>query len=290
MNLSLRQLRLFEAIARQGHLTRAADEQAISQSAASQALRELESNLGYALFHRLGRELVITDRGREALQKVIQILTLAEGLRYSEGDEMCGPLRIAASVTIASYLLPALLSEFIARYPKVEPDICITNTAEVIQQLESGQVHLGLIEGPATHKQLSINPWQQDELAIFCNPSHELAKNKKVTLRALQNQQWVVREHGSGTRKVFDTAIQKAGIQAKITLELNRQEAIKQAVKAGLGIGCLSALSIVNEVERGELCRLNTPLELHRVLSVACWSEPERHPLANAFWKFLLPS
>lgn len=288
MNFSLRQLRLFEAIARLGQLTRAADEQAISQSAASQALRELETNLGYALFHRLGRELVITDSGREALQKVTQILTLAESLHHHEGEEMSGPLRIAASVTIACYLLPPLLAEFKVQFPKVEPDICITNTAEVIQQLESGQVHLGLIEGPATHKQLSISPWQQDELAIFCNPTHELAKNQKVSLRNLQNQQWVLRENGSGTRKVFDTAVQKAGIQVKIALELNRQEAIKQAVKAGLGIGCLSALSITSEEERGELCRLETPLVLNREMSVVSWPEQEQHPLAEAFYRFIL--
>ncbi|TCS38987.1 LysR substrate-binding domain-containing protein [Reinekea marinisedimentorum] len=287
MNLSLRQLRLFEAIARLGQLTRAADEQAISQSAASQALRELESNIGYALFHRVGRELVITDSGRDALLKIHQILALAEALRHPDGEDMSGPLRIAASVTIACYLLPALLAKFTAQHPKVEPDIRITNTAEVIQMLETGQVQLGLIEGPATHKQLSISPWQQDELAVFCSPGHALASTKKAGLRNLKSQPWVLREKGSGTRKVFDTAVQQAGIQVKIALELNRQEAIKQAVKAGLGVGCLSALSVANEVARGELHRLETPLALKRELSVVSWPERERHPLADAFQQFL---
>lgn len=288
INLSLRQLRLFEAIARLGQLTRAANEQAISQSAASQSLRELEANLGYGLFHRVGRELILTDAGRDALPRVEQLLQLADGLRDPCGSAIGGPLRIAASVTIASYLLPWLLADFIAQHPEVEPDIRIANTASVLHELEQGWAHLGLIEGPASHRLLEIRSWRTDRLAVFCRPDHPLAGQLRVGKEALAKQRWILREEGSGTRKVLDAAAQQLGLKIPIALTLNRQEAIKQSVKAGLGIGCLSELAVAQEVKRGELCLLNTPLKLERTLSLVSWSAERLPPLTQAIMAFLL--
>ena len=288
MNLTLRQLRLFEAIARLGQLTRAANEQAISQSAASQALRELETALGYPLFHRVGRELVITDAGRDALTRVEQMLELADSLRDPSGSSMSGSLRIAASVTIASYLLPALVGEFVAQNPGVEPDIRIVNTDDVIRELEQGWAHIGLIEGPATHRQLQVIPWRSDRLVVFCLPDHTLAQAPDIGLAQLATERWILREEGSGTRNVFDTAVQLAGFEPHIALELNRQEAIKQSVRAGLGLGCLSELSVANEVRRGEFKILNTPLQLDRTLSLVCWPAFSTRALTRAAAEYIL--
>lgn len=290
MKPSLRQLRLFEATARLGQVTRAAEEQAISQSAASQALRELEAGLGYTLFHRRGRELVLTDLGHEALLHAQQILRLSEELLLLHQGELQGRLKIAASVTIACYLLPPLLARFIRQFPQVEPDIRIHNTVQVLQELEAGNVHLGLIEGPATHGQLEVRPWRPDELVVFAAPSHPLAGRGRVATGDLDAQRWVLRERGSGTRKVFDTAAQAAQLKVQVTLELNRQEAIKQSVKAGLGIGCLSILAIEEELRAGTLSLLDTPLSLGRTLSLVSWPAGESHPLARAARMFILES
>lgn len=287
INLSLRQLRLFEAIARLGQLTRAAQEQAFSQSAASQSLRELESVLGYPLFHRIGRDLVITDAGREVLPRVEQLLHLADGLRDPSGAAVSGPLRIAASVTIASYLLPPLLADFLRQYPTVEPDVRIANTATVIRELEQGWAHLGLIEGPANHRQLQVTRWRTDRLAVFCRTDHPHAARGSLSLEQLQQERWIVREEGSGTRKVLDAAAQHLGLKIPVALELNRQEAIKQSVKAGLGIGCLSQLSVAQEVARGELCVLATPLQLERTLSLVSWPDADALPVVRAALAFL---
>lgn len=287
MSVTLRQLKIFEATARLGRLTAAADDQAISQSAASQSLRELESALGFALFQRVGRELVITDAGRSALPKVAQILQTLSSLMHSEADLITGTLRIAASVTIASYSLPPLLASFIHRHPGVNPDVRINNTEAVIDAVFKGQAHIGLIEGPALHSQLCITPWRQDHLQVFCRPDHPLAAAGRLTTADIAKQRWVLREQGSGTRAVFDAAVAQADGQVTLALELNRQEAIKQSVKAGLGLGCLSSLSISEPVANGELVVLATELELRRRFSLVTQPQGQNTALTQAFIEHL---
>ncbi|WP_428036738.1 LysR family transcriptional regulator [Amphritea sp.] len=287
MNLSLRQLRIFEATARLGRLTAAADEQALSQSAASQALKELESALGYRLFSRNSRELVITDIGRDILPRVRDILINVDSLKTPYSSGVSGPFRVAASVTIASYLFPWLMAEFVERFPQVEPDLQIANTRGVIERLEKGQAHIGLIEGPASHAQLQIIPWKGDQLQVFCNPAHPLAQSGRVNVEQMAGQRWILREQGSGTREVFDRALQKVDGRVVTVMALNRQEAIKQSVKAGLGLGCLSQLAIAEELRRGELMVLQTPLELSRQLSVVVQPELCASQLVQAFIDFL---
>ncbi len=289
MNLSLRQLKVFEATARLGRLTAAANEQAMSQSAASQALKELETALNYPLFQRLGRELLITDAGREIMPKVNQILKLVDDLKRPGGSGISGPLRVAASVTIACYLLPHLLADFVRRHPAVVPDVAIANTHDVIAALEKGRAHLGLIEGPALHRQLQIIPWREDRLEVFCHPAHPLAAAGELTIEQLCQQRWILREEGSGTRAIFDAAIQQLDAQVQVALALNRQEAIKQSVRAGLGVGCLSRLSIAEEVAAGELVVLNNPLELRRRFSLVTQPSGLNNELVQGFIEFLSP-
>jgi DNA-binding transcriptional LysR family regulator len=286
MSVSVKQLRVFEATARLGRLTAAADEQAMSQSAASQSLRELESTLDYPLFQRVGRELMITEAGRDTLPKINQILHLIDSLHTPGDGTIAGPLRIAASVTIATYLLPRLLAAFIQRHPKVIPDVKITNTQQVIATLEKGQGHVGLIEGPAQHRQLQITPWHEDKLEVFCHTSHPQAQAGQLHREQIEQQRWILREDGSGTRRIFDTAMQAINVQAQVAFALNRQEAIKQSVKAGLGVGCLSQLSIAEEVKSGSLVVLNSPLELTRRFSLV--TQPaHNNKLTEAFIEFI---
>lgn len=286
MSVSIKQLRVFEATARLGQLTAAADEQAMSQSAASQSLRELESTLCYPLFQRIGRELMITEVGRDTLPKVSQILHLIDSLHTPGDGSISGPLRIAASVTIATYLLPSLLAEFIHLHPEVVPDVKITNTQNVIATLEKGQGHIGLIEGPAQHRQLQITPWHEDKLEVFCHTSHPQAHLGQLLHEQIGQQRWILRENGSGTRRIFDTAIQAINIQAQVAFTLNRQEAIKQSVKAGLGVGCLSQLSIAEEVKSGNLVALSSPLELTRRFSLV--TQPaHNNRLTEVFIEFI---
>jgi len=260
MSISIKRLQLFEATARLGKLTLAANELALSQSAASQALKELEESLGYPLFNRIGRELIITEMGLQALPKVRQIAYLLDNLQSTNQDSINGVLRIVASETIATYLLPTLLANFIKAYPQVQPEIHIGNTQMVIDYLDKGRASIGLIEGPTIHKSLNIEPWQQDELQVFCHPNHALAIDRKISLLQIKQQQWILRGQGSGTRAIFDAAIERVATQITLGMELSRQSAIKTSVKAGLGLGCLSELVIAEELKLGSLIKLASHL------------------------------
>ncbi|NQZ80800.1 MAG: LysR family transcriptional regulator [Colwellia sp.] len=287
MSISIKRLQLFEATARLGKLTLAANELSLSQSAASQALKELEETLSYPLFNRVGRDLVITEMGLQALPKVRQIAYLLESLQSTNLDSINGILRIVASETIATYLLPTLLADFIKKHPLVKPDIYIGNTQMVINSLDKGKASIGLIEGPTIHKSLHIEPWQQDELQVFCHPSHDLALDKKISLTQIKQQQWILREQGSGTRAIFDAAIERVAAQVTLGMELSRQSAIKTSVKAGLGIGCLSRLVIAEELKLGSLIGLASPLDLTRRLSIVTSEDTQHNALSQSFVEYL---
>lgn len=287
MNISLRRLSVFEATARLGKLTRAANELALSQSAASQALKELEESLGYPLFNRVGRELLITENGLKALPKVRQIANLVESLQKENLNTVSGVLRIVASETIASYLLPTLLAKFTQIYPEVQPEIRIGNTQLVVDYLAKGQANIGLIEGPAIHPHLTIFPWKKDTLQVFCHKTHALAENKTIRIEQMKAERWLLREQGSGTRAVFDTAIEQLGAQINVSMELTRQSAIKESVKAGLGLGCLSTIAIVDELKKGDLVALKSPLNLSRRFSVVTNADSYHNIVAEEFITYL---
>ena len=266
-NFSLRQLRIFEATARLGKLNLSAQEHAITQSAASQALKELESQLGYPLFQRLGRELRITPIGQELIPKVRKILSLSSGLTEPM-NKVVGKLHIAASSTIGTYILPEILARFKLDYPEVELKLYIGNSHQVIQALTYGDAYVGLIEGPIQHQNIHVRPWQVDQLCIFGAPTHPLTHFKRVTLEQLNRQAWILREIGSGTRSVFDRISTINNIQPESILELNQTEAIKSFVKSGAGIGCLSKWAISSELKSGELKHIESTLDFTRQLSI----------------------
>ncbi|WP_041522712.1 LysR family transcriptional regulator [Gilvimarinus agarilyticus] len=283
MNITLRQMTLFEATARLAKLSLAAEEQAISQSAASQAIKEMENQLEYRLFQRHGRTLTLSPEGEALLPRIRQILELSRGITHRDRHAVAGHMTLAASVTIASYLAPTLIGRMQSTYPETRVKLSIENSESVLDSVAKGRALLGMIEGPATHPELTITPWQTDQLVIFCPATHPLAQKPKVTFNALLRERWIVRETGSGTRSILDAELQRLGVNIDIAQALNRQEAIKQCVLAGLGIGCLSHLSIARELASGELVALNTPLNLSRRFSWVAAPERTNHPLHQAF-------
>jgi len=288
MNLTLRQLRLFEAIVRLKSLTKAAGEQAISQSAASQSIRELEKQLGYGLFVKRGRELTLTESGQKALPGIRQALVQLESLKFPDSDFIGGPLRVAASETIASYLMPQLLADFVAKFPEVEPKLSISNTDGVLKQVEAGQASIGFIEGPAHGSNLIISDWCSDFLAAFLPAKSSLLKTAERGDWA--NLPWIVREKGSGTRAVFDQALVERNEQPIIAMSLSRQEAIKQSVRAGLGIGCLSQLALADELESGILIQVKCELNFKRRFAIVRSNLTESLPVIQQFENFVKQS
>ncbi len=261
MRISLKQLTVFDAVARLGNVSKAAEDISLSQSAASMSLAELENQLGAPLFSRHGKRLSLNDYGRWLQPKVHQLLIQAKEIELSsQGDSLQGSLKIGASSTIGNYLVPSAIAAFVQAHPDVNIHLEVANTEQIVNGMQTLNFDIGLIEGPSHAPQLNTTVWKKDELAIFCSPDHPLAKDTNVSREALTDAQWILREQGSGTREVFSLASKDILINPSVKLELGNSEAVKLAVKTGLGLGCLSYLAIQQELNTGSLIALNTEL------------------------------
>jgi len=280
---------LLDAICRWQSLSKAADQLALSQPAASQALKELEQRLGYPLFLRQNRSLLPTQAALDLLPKLQQLLQLQREL--TDPSPVHGELRLVASETIGCYVLPALLAEFSALYPQIGFQLQICNSSEVQTQLRQQQAQLGFIEGPLLTSEFVLQYWQQDQLVLIGSPQFHAAIATKALSAAerafkLHAERWIVRERGSGTRAVLEHELARFGWAPAKVLELQRPEAIKQAVKQGLGIGCLPLLAVQDELAAGQLVLLPNPLQLQRRLSLVLQLGYQA-PLLQTFLHFL---
>lgn len=269
MRLTLRQLQVFVEIAQQHSVSKAADTLAMSQSAASTALAELERNYDCKLFDRAGKRLFINALGLQLLPQARALLEQAQALEaILKGQEGFGSLSVGATMTIGNYLATLLLGHFMQRHPECQVKLHVHNTEHIIQRIRAFELDIGLIEGNCQDPDIQITPWINDELVIFCAPQHPLANRKQVQLSELTKESWIVREQGSGTRRAFDTAMQEHQQPLRILLELEHTEAIKRAVESGLGIGCISRLALRDAFRRGSLVAIETPqLNLERPFS-----------------------
>ncbi|MCW3150529.1 LysR substrate-binding domain-containing protein [Stutzerimonas stutzeri] len=288
--ISFRQLQVFVAVARSGTVAAAAQQLSLSQSATSQSLADLEKQLGLLLFQRLGRRLQLNDLGRRLLPRAEQLLhdlaEFVEAAREPQG-ELQGALVVAASATIGTYLLPPLVGRFSERHPATDIQMRLRNTGEVITDLLSFEADLGLIEGQCSDPRLKSEVWRHDEMLIVCAPEHPLAARGRLDDADLQRESWILREPGSGSRAVFEAATLQHAERLRVRMELNQHEAIKQALRAGFGLGCLSRLSVAGELARGELVALDSDLQLKRTFCLVWHPERYRSPLWQAFKVFL---
>ena len=268
MRFTLRQLEVFLAVARLGNLTRAAGELNMSQSAASSALKDLETQCNTVLFDRIGKRLHLNERGSELQPKVESLMAMATELEIDFLQETgAAELNIGATMSIGTFLAMQMVADYIKRYPKAPISLDIGNTEHIAEKVLNYQLDMGLIEGEYHHPQLQIDPWRDDELAIFCSPENPLAKNDILSDKDLIQAAWIVRETGSGTRQTFDRAMVGLLPKMNIVLELRETEAIKRAVQENIGIGCLSLMTLESEFQRGDLVRLSLPVrDLHRKL------------------------
>lgn len=267
MNITLRQLDVFTEIARRGHLTAAAERLFMTQSAASMALKELEKALAGPLFNRIGRGLVLNDRGRILLPKAEAVLHGAHELVELAREDRATPtgtLRLGCSTTIASYDLPERIKAFHDRSPDAEIVLQVGNTEDIANSLRAGDIDLGLIEGNLAEHDLDEEDWLRDELVIIASPNHPLAKRKRVTRAGLAKELWIMREVGSGTLSTVTTALAKGDIPLRHVHRIGHTEAIKRAVEAGMGISALSRIAVEREVASGRLVILATPVAMVR--------------------------
>jgi DNA-binding transcriptional LysR family regulator len=266
LRLSLRQLQIFEAVASTGS-TRAASEQlALSQSATSAAVNELERLLGMRLFDRAGKRLLLNDNGRELLPRSRALLDAArqlEDLGQSPGAQLQS-VRIGASMTVAAHLAPPLLARLYAGELRDaahwRSSISVGNSSEICAAVAAFELDLGLIEGPCHDAALEVHPWVRDEMVVVANPQLADAGPPRLGARELRQALWLLREPGSGTREATDQALLPHLRSYRRSIELASSEAIRHAAVLGLGHAVLSRWVVADLLASGALREVRTAL------------------------------
>ncbi|WP_444940299.1 LysR family transcriptional regulator [Microbulbifer sp. ZKSA004] len=266
MRYTLRQLEVFLACAHHENVSRAAESLSMSQSAASTALKEFEQQFELRLFERTGKRLRLNELGRQLWPRAEELLERAQELEQTLATHReLGSLKIGATLTIGNYLTASVMARYMEEQPGTQVQLEVANTAAIAERVLNFELDLGLIEGEINHPDLEIIPWRHDELVVFCAPNHPLASRKRLADKDLISATWITRESGSGTRQTFERAMAGLLPQLHILLELQHTEAIKRAVEAGLGISCLSRVSLTDALKRGSLIELPVPhRDFHR--------------------------
>jgi len=259
MHLTLQQLRLFEAVARLGSYTRAAEELFLTQPAVSIQIKRLETQAGLPLFEKIGKKIFPTTAGKAMFSASQDILSRVEVLKNTLEElkgTVKGTLQLSV-VTTAKYFLPDLLGAFLQQYPDVEPKLKFTNRARVIDRLMNNDDDFVVMGQIPDDDNLEAHPFLTNIIGIVAPAGHPLANKKNITIEELADQRFLIRESGSGTRSVFDRLLKEHGVQIEPYMELGSSEAIKQAVMAGLGIAVLSLHSVGLEREMKKLTVLD---------------------------------
>lgn len=262
LNLSLTQLRIVEAVARQRHLTRAALELHLTQPALSMQVRQASGIAGELLFAPRGRGLVPTDAGLRVAQAAREIMTILDGLKADLADRRglkTGVLRLAAATT-AEYFAPELLGRFHDRHPGIDIRLEVLNRALVLERFRSGADDLFIMARPPQDGDIVSHRFLENPLVAVSAVDHPLARRARVALREFTAEPFINREPGSGTRLILDEFLARKGVEVRSRMTLGSNEAIKQAVMAGFGCAVISRLALGDSVRIAQLPVAGFPL------------------------------
>jgi DNA-binding transcriptional LysR family regulator len=264
--MTLEQLRIFVAVAEKQHVTRAAGELNLTQSATSAAIAALETRYEIKLFDRIGRGVVLTQTGREFLVEARAVLARAKAATQVLNDLAGlkrGSLTIAASQTVGNYWLPGRIQAFRMAYPGIDLHLTIANTEQVARAVVQGSADLGFVEGDVDDASLAVKKIDGDSLIVVVGAGHPWVSRTKISSRDLPTTAWVLRERGSGTRFMFEAALRQSGIKLsdlRIALELPSNEAVRTAVEAGDVATAISDLVVAQSIAARTLHRVRFDL------------------------------
>jgi LysR family transcriptional regulator, low CO2-responsive transcriptional regulator len=290
-NVTLRQMRVFTAVARSRSFTRAARELHLTQPAVSQQIKLLEAEAGLPLFEHIGRTIQMTAAGEELLRYATQITELlreaTEALAAMRGLKR-GVLKLGA-VSTAKYFAPSLLSTFAPAYPEVTIRFVVGNREEIIRLLASNDIDLVIMGRPPRELVTVAAPFAKHPLVIIASPNHALAGKRRIPMKQLAGETFVIREEGSGTRAAMEHVFREHGVVYRTSMEVSSNETIKQAVMAGMGLSFISQHTVTLELATGKLVTLNvTGLPVIRDWFVIHLRDKKLSPIAAAFRAFLL--
>ncbi|MGZ5874608.1 MAG: LysR substrate-binding domain-containing protein [Bradyrhizobium sp.] len=257
MSLNLHLLRMFTTVVRSGSFSKAAEILNVSQPSISKGVRDFELQVGCRLLNRSPKGVLPTPEGL-ALSRHAEALFAVERAAEEELSALRGlhngSLRIGASTTIATYMIPKYLGAFHRAYPGIDLYLVSANTRDIAQQMLEQDIDIGLVEGPVDDKNLTALPWRTDVMQLIAAPDHPFGVSAgPIDPRQIANEVLIVREPGSGSREVVTQALAAHGIEPARTLEIGSTAAIKQVVAAGVGISIVSVVSVKDQVQLGRL-------------------------------------
>jgi DNA-binding transcriptional LysR family regulator len=268
--MTIRYLKIFVTVADCKSMTAASEALFISQPTVSQAISELENYYGIKLFDRLSKKLYITENGKHLLSYARHIIALYEEMELSLKDpEKSGAMKIGASVTIGADLLPQLVNEFEVTRPDVSVSAVIKNTTEIENLIIKNDIDFALVEGIVHNSSIVSKPYIDDELVLVCGKSHPLYDSGSISISGLVKYDFVVREQGSGTRELFESAMVANSVNWKQKWECAGSDVLKSAAVHGIGIAVISKRLVDAEVKAGEISIIRVQgIDLKRKFSI----------------------
>ncbi len=290
-NVTLRQMRVFAAVARHLSFTAAAQELHLTQPAVSQQVGLLEEEVGMPLFEQIGRRIRLAPAGTELLRYATQVTELlreaGEALAAMRGLKR-GVLKLGA-VSTAKYFAPTLLSAFTPAYPEVTIKFTVANREEIVRLLGANELDLVIMGRPPRELDTTAEPFARHPFVIIASVNHPLARRHRIALKSLARESFIIREQGSGTRASMEYVFRERAVTFRASMEVSSNETIKQAVMAGMGLSFISSHTIGLEAETGKLAILDVVgLPIVRDWYVIHLREKILSPIAAAFRAYLL--
>ena len=255
--MTLRYLRIFEAVCRHMSITRVAQELYLSQPSVSLAIGELEKKYEVRLFDRIGKKLYLTPAGEELLGYARPLLSQIDDMeQHLRSGARKSILRVGVSMTVGSCLLPACAEQFAGDYPDIRVEALVERTSLIEQKVLENELDIGFVEGLPKAPQLIISPFAEDELAVVCAPDSALLRRGAIRCADLASIPLLLREKGSGTRAVVDNLTDMQGVTLKPLWESMSTLALISGAKRGLGAAILPLRIVQKDLDRGELAIL----------------------------------
>ena len=288
---TLHQLKVFETVARKGSFTRAAEELLITQPTVSSQVKQLTKAIELPLFEQIGKSLYLTDTGKELLVTCQDIFEKLDNFEMKVADfkgTKQGQLNLAV-ITTAKYFVPRLLGSFCQHYPGIDVALKVTNHQEIQQRMSDNRDDLYIVSNPNEDIDLKSQPFLNNPLVVVARKDHPLASKKNIELKELNDQPFIMREQGSGTREAILKLFEENNISVRVKLELGSNEAIKQAIYGGLGISVLSEHCLISEGMSGELTILDfQDFPLKRRWFVTHLAGKKLSVIAETFFDYLI--
>ena len=292
--MDLRRLEIFLKVAELGSFSRAADALFLTQPTVSEHVRALEDELGVQLLDRLGRGTTPTKAGTLLLGYARRMLTLSREARQAIEQfqgRVSGELVLGGSTIPGEYVLPALIGAFRTKYPDVSISLRIGPSRQVQDWVEQGHVEVGVVGAVPSSRVLESRPLMADDLVLIVPPEHPWAARKTVALEDVRREPMIVRERGSGSRETLEEALRQAGLDLtafRVVAEIASTQAVKQAVRAGLGVSFVSDRAVTDECRAKLLvCVRVRDLTVTRAFHLVVHKDRSRSPLAQAFLAFI---